>query len=292
MFRNLPRFEYLSPSRVEEAIGLLREHGNRVKVLAGGTDLIPMMKWGKVKAEVIVGLGGIREMGVMEFGPRKGLKLGALCRITDIEKSAVIRDHYPILSQAASVLASVEVRNRATVGGNLCNASPAADMAPSLLALDAKAVIASSKGERVIPLEAFFVGPGKTCLKQGELLVRLEVPAMGPRTGGEYIKLGIRKAMEISLVGAAAVLRVEGGKCEDARLALGSVAPKPMRAKKAEGVLKGKKVDQGVIAAAADEASKEASPITDIRGSEWYRREMVRVLSRRAIENALGKIKR
>jgi len=270
MFRNLPRFEFLSPKTMEEAIVLMNQHGQKVKVIAGGTDLIPQMKRGELKPNYVLSLSQIEALREIQFTQKAGLKLGSLCTIAEIEKSQVIRERYPVLAQAASVLGSIEIRNRGTVGGNLCNAAPSADMAPSLLVLGARAAMASSKGERVVPLEDFFVGPGKTVLGANELLVRLEIPAMKPRSAGEYIKLGIRKAMDIAVAGVAVILSLDSGDgvCAEARLALGAVAPTPMRAGRAEKLLAGKKIDLEVMELAAKAASEEASPITDIRASE------------------------
>jgi carbon-monoxide dehydrogenase medium subunit len=292
MFRNLPRFEYLTPNNVEDCIGLLSQHGQRAKVIAGGTDLMPQMKWGEIKPEFVISLSQIPDLFDIEFVKSSGLRLGALTTIAEIEHSNIINQYYPILAQAASVLGSMEIRNRGTLGGNLCNAAPSADMAPALLVLGARAVIASRGGEREVSLEDFFRGPGKTMLSQDEILVRLEVPPVKPQTGGEYIKLGIRKSMDIAVVGVAASITLDekDKTCEEARLALGAVAPTPIRARKAEDVLRGKKLDDGVIASAAETASNDAAPVTDIRASNEYRKEMVGVLTRRAIQKAVQNI--
>ena len=206
----------------------------------------------------------------MEYDEKSGLKRGAMCKIAQIEKSDVIKKNYPLLSQAASVLASMEIRNRGTVGGNLCTAAPSADMPPSLLALEAKAVIASNKGERVLSLEDFFTGPKKTILNHDEMLVRLEIPSMRPNSAGEYIKFGRRRAMEIAMIGVAALLTVdpEEKQCIDAKLALATAAPTPIRAKEAEKKLTGKKLKADIIEDAAQMASKEASPRTAWRTTE------------------------
>jgi carbon-monoxide dehydrogenase medium subunit len=289
MFRNLPRFEYLAPKTVKECIALLSQYGEKAKVIAGGTDLISQMKWGEIKPDYLISLSQIPNLNEIQFSSPTGLKLGALVKIGEIERSEIIKKHYPILAQAASVLGSVEIRNRGTVGGNLCNAAPSADMAPSLLVLDAKAVIASQSGEKIIPLEDFFVGPGKTILSNHEFLVRLEVPPMKPNSFGEYIKIGIRKTMDIAVVGVAVLITLDHGNhtCEEARLGLGAVAPTPIRAKQAEGVLKGKKLNEELIELAAKTASDEASPLNDIRSSEKYRRYMIQTLTRRAIRQPL-----
>ena len=229
MFRTLPRFEYISPETVAEALNLMKEHGRKAKVLAGGTDLISQMKWGEYKPEYIIALGRIPGLDRIEYDKKSGLKLGALCRVAQIEKSDVIRENYPLLSQAASVLASMEIRNRATVGGNLCTAAPSADMPPSLLALEANAVIASNDGERTLPLESFFSGPKKTILNHDEILVRVEIPPVKPNSAGQYVKFGRRRAMEIAMIGVAAFLTIEkkDKHCIDAKLAFASAAPTP-----------------------------------------------------------------
>ena len=292
MFRTLPRFEYLGPETIPETLALLNEYGRKAKVLAGGTDLISEMKWGEYKPDYVIALSHVSGLDNIGYDEKEGLKLGAMCKIAQIEKSDIIKRNYPLLSQAASVLASMEIRNRATIGGNLCTAAPSADMPPSLLALEAKAVIASKDGERVLPLEEFFAGPKKTILSHDEILVRLEVPSMKPNSAGEYIKFGRRRAMEIAMIGVAALLTVEPeeNRCIEAKLALATAAPTPIRAKEAEKVLTGKTVDTDIIEEAAQTASKEASPRTSWRTTEEYRRDLIPVLVRRAIQTALEKI--
>jgi len=292
MFRTLPQFEYVSPETIPETLTLLNEYGRKAKVLAGGTDLISEMKWGEYKPDYVIALSHVSGLDSIDYSEKEGLKLGAMCKIAQIEKSDVIKRNYPLLSQAASVLASMEIRNRATIGGNLCTAAPSADMPPSLLALEAKAVIASKDGERVLPLEEFFAGPKKTILNHDEILVRLEVPSMKPNSAGEYVKFGRRRAMEIAMIGVAALLTVEPeeSRCIDAKLALATAAPTPIRAKEAEKALTGKTLDADIIEASAQMASKEASPRTSWRTTEEYRRDLIPVLVRRAIQTALNKI--
>jgi CO/xanthine dehydrogenase FAD-binding subunit len=293
VFANLPRFEYLSPETMEEAFTLLTRYGQKAKVIAGGTDLIPQMRWGEIRPEVVLGLGRISDLQEIQFDAKDGLRLGALCKVGAIEHSPIIRENYPILAQAASVLACTEIRNRATVGGNCCTAAPSADMPPSLLVLGARAVIASENGERVVLLEDFFLGPKKTVLETNELLVRLEMPPMRPNSAGEYIKLGRRNAMEIAMIGAAALITLRPGNntCEEAKLALATAAPTPIRCKEAEQGLTGKKLDKETVESAAETASTEASPRTSWRSTEAYRRDMIRVLTRRTIQGALNNIK-
>jgi len=293
MFRNLPRFEYLAPKTVKECSALLSQYGQKAKVIAGGTDLIPQMRWGERKPGYLISLSHIPNLDEIQFSSATGLRLGASVKIGEIERSQIIREHYPILIQAASVLGSVEIRNRATVGGNLCNAAPSADMAPSLLVLGAKAVIASERAERMTLLEDFFVEPKKTALGSDEILVGLEIPPRQSNSAGDYIKLGRRNAMEIALIGVAALLTLakKDNICEEARLAFATAGPIPIRAKKAEGMLTGKRLDKGVIDLAAEIASEETSPRTSWRTTEEYRRDMIRVLTRRAIQQTVHKIR-
>jgi carbon-monoxide dehydrogenase medium subunit len=293
MFRSLPRFEFLSPKSIKEAISLLAEYGPEAKVIAGGTDLISEMRWGEWRPQYVLGLSQISGLDEIQFDKTSGLKIGAACTIGEIERSSIIGEHYPILAQAASVLGSMEIRNRATVGGNLCTAAPSADMPPSLLVLGAKAVIATKKGENVLPLEDFFAGPKKTVLNHDEILVRLELPPVEPNSAGEYIKFGRRNAMEIAMIGVAALITLENGNstCKEARLAYATAAPTPIRSKEAEKVLTGKKLVREIIELAAETASKEASPRTSWRTTEEYRRDLIRVLTGRAIQKAVDKLK-
>ncbi len=293
MFRCLPRFEYLAPGTVNEACAMLAKYSGEAKVIAGGTDLLPQMKWGEIKPKYIIGLANISDLKGIKCSSSAGLTLGALTTIRAIERSAEIKESFPLLAQAASVLGSVEVRNRGTVGGNLCNAVPSADMAPSLVALGAQVRLVSEKGERILPLEEFFKYPNQTVLGPSEILAQIEAPNIPPRSGGAYIKLERRNAMDLPIVGVAALVNVNGGSsaCKGARIVLGAVAPTPMRAVKAEKILKENGLGEATIEKAAQVASEEAKPISDIRASADYRREMVKVLTRRAIKQALGQVK-
>ena len=293
MFRNLPKFEFLSPKSIEEALALLAQHGPKAKVIAGGTDLISEMRWGEWRPQYVVGLSQIPGLDEIQFDKTTGLSMGAACTIGEIERSKVIKENYPLLAQAASVLGSMEIRNRATVGGNLCTAAPSADMPPSLLVQEAKAVIATQKGEKLVSLEDFFTGPKKTILKHDELLVKLQMPPMAPKSAGEYIKFGRRNAMEIAMIGVAALITLKNGNntCKAARLAFATAAPTPIRSKEAEKVLNGKELSEALIDQAAETASHEASPRTSWRTTEEYRRGLIHVLTRRAIKKALDKLK-
>lgn len=281
-------FEYLEPLSIEEAVSLLKKYGNKARVLAGGTDLVPLMKEKTVRPECVISIGRIAGLDYIRFDGEKGLRIGALTTLRSIEQSPQLQPKYGLICQAASQMASIAVRNVATVGGNLCNASPSADIAPSLLTLSATTKLVSTAGERIVPLEDFFIGPGATALKTDELLTEVQIPSPPAHTAGVYIKYTTRGGEELALIGVAVLLTLgEGdGTCTDAKVALGAVAPTPIRARGAEGVLKGKKIEQGLIEKAAQTASDESSPIDDIRGSAEYRREMIKIFARDAIRQA------
>lgn len=283
------RFNYLEPATIEEAVSLLSKYDGKAKAIAGGTDLLVQIRNKAIKPEYVVDIGYISGLDYINYDEKQGLRIGALTTIRAIEKSGKLRQLYPVISQAAGLLGSVAIRNVATIGGNLCNAAPSADTAPALIGLSAKARIAGSGGERLVSLEDFFTGPGETVLKAGEMLLEIQVPVPPPDTKGMYLKHG-RSAVDLATVGVAVIMALEsGGVCRDVKIVLGAVAPTPMRAKKAEEVLRGKKVEPALIEEAARVASGEAQPITDVRASAEYRREMVKVFTRRAIGQIMAK---
>jgi carbon-monoxide dehydrogenase medium subunit len=287
-YRRLPGFNYLAPATLDEALSLLAEHKDRARVIAGGTDLIPKLKRREIAAPgYVIDLKGIPGMDKIKQNGG-GLAIGALVTIRAVESSPQIQQNFSILAQAAQTMASPQVRNRGTIAGNICNAVPSADSAPPLLTLGAKLKIISQKGERTVGIEDFFTGPNRTALKDGEILTEIQIPAMPPNSKGVYLKLTPRRAMDLAIVGVAAVVIPEDGVCKDIRLALGAVAPTPIRAKKAEAILKGQKFDDELIEKAAQTAAGEAKPIDDHRASAEYRRDMVAVLVKRAIKQAIG----
>ena len=284
------RFEYLTPKTLEEAISLLSRYNGQSKVIAGGTDLVVQMRDRLIKPEKVIDITGIEELGYIDVDDKKGLLIGALTPIRDLEKSAELRRSYPIISQAASQLGSVAIRTMGTIGGNLCNASPSAETAPALIVLSAKARIVGPSGERVVPLEDFFVGPGSTVLEAGELLVEIQVPAPLPHTRGIYLKHAIRGSIDLAIIGVAVALTLETKSkvCQDIKIALGAVAPTPIRARKAEEILIGNTINEGLIDRSSLSASDEARPISDARASAEYRKEMVKVFTGRAIREAMS----
>jgi CO/xanthine dehydrogenase FAD-binding subunit len=291
MRMRLPRFEYLGPKTIQEACSMLSEHGDKARVIAGGTDLLVIMKTKEVTPEYVIGLRGIPNMDYIK-ADAKGLRIGALATLESIAESSVIRERFPFLADAAGKMATAQVRNMGTIGGNLCNAAPSADTAPSLICLEAMVKLAGPRGERVVAVEKFFTGPGKTVLKDGEILTEIQLPNQPAHTGGTYLKLS-RLAVDLAVVGVAALVTLEGkgGTCSEARITLGAVAPTPVRAKKAERVLQGKKINNGLIEEAGRIAAEEARPITDVRGSVFYRSEIVKVLTKRAIRQAAQQAK-
>jgi carbon-monoxide dehydrogenase medium subunit len=280
-------FELYQPTTAQEVIALLGRHGSRAILLAGGTDLLVEIKEGLRAPEVVVDakhVPGLRELSVSQS---EGLRFGALVTARQIETNAQIREHYRGLWQAVRELGSIQVRNRATVAGNVCRASPSADTLPPLIADGATVKILGPGGERAMLLEGFFTGPGKTVLKGDEIVTGFEVPPPTVGMGKCYIKHGRRKAMELATVGVAVNLTLSQGKCHEIRIALGAVAPTPIRARKAEALLEGKTPDAAAIAACAAAAASESSPISNIRGSADYRRRMVEALTSRAIVAAM-----
>ncbi len=280
-------FDLKQPRTTAEAIALLTQHGARANLLAGGTDLLVEIKEGIRAPDVVIDakhLPGMRELSV---SPGGGLRLGALVTAREVETSEAVRQHYHGLWQAVRELGSIQVRNRATVAGNVCRASPSADTLPPLIADGAVVSIIGPGGERNIALEDFFTGAGKTVLAGDEIVTGFTLPPPQPGTGKCYIKHGRRKAMELATVGVAVTLTMSGGVCTSIRIALGAVAPTPIRARKAEAVLAGQKIDAALITHCGAVAASESSPISNIRGSADYRRRMVEELTQRAVTAAM-----
>ena len=278
-------FEYLEPQTLKRTLSSFNNYGNKAKVIAGGTDLVPLLKDKTLRPEYLISIGRIADLDYIRMD-KNGIRIGALTTICSIDQSPQIKAHCGILCQAASQMASMAIRNVATLAGNLCNASPAADMAPALLALSATVKLVSVTGERVVPLEEYFIGPGSTVLKPNELMTEIQMPTPAPKTGGAYIKYTTGGGEELALVGVAALITMTDGTCTDVKIALGAVAPTPIRAPKTEKLLIGKKIDDNLIKKAARTASDESSPINDIRGSAEYRREMIKIIARDAIKQA------
>ncbi len=282
----LPSFEYHRPSSLQEAIELLARFGDKAKPIAGGTDLLVQMKQGFVSPTHVVALKWIAGLDVIT--EEKMLTIGGLATHTKVLGHPVVRGRFPILVDALSRLGSRQVRNVATLGGNLCNAAPSADSAAPLLALDVRVMVMSPQGRREVPLDGFFVRPGETSLKPGDVLTSILIPMPPPCSGGAYLKHTRRAALDLPIIGVAAqcTFSRDFGKIEEVRIGLGVAAPTPIRAKGAEAFLKGKSVQDRILEQAGVIASQEAKPRDTWRGSASYRSEMIQVLVQEAIRLA------
>ncbi len=280
------RFDLALPENVDECLAILSERGPGAKLLAGGTDLLPQLKNALLRPACVVDLSGVGELRAVQDADG-GLRIGAAVTARALELDPRVRSRYPSLAESAALVGSVQVRNLATLGGNLCNAAPSADMAPPLLALGAEAVIAGPGGRRRIPIGSFFQNVRQTVLAPGELLVELVIPATGPRSGGSYLRHTPRRELDIAVVGVASQITLSNGTCARARVALAAVAPTPLRAVAAEQALEGQAITPALIERAAGLAQDAARPISDQRGSAEFRRHLVRVLTRRTLAIAL-----
>jgi carbon-monoxide dehydrogenase medium subunit len=282
----LPSFDYSKPTSPQEVAKLLLKHDGEARLFMGGTDLFVRMRDGLIAPKFLIDVKRLPGMTAIKFTKRAGLTIGAGADMNSIARHPAVLEHYPILAQAIDAVASYQLRTRATMGGNLCNASPAADTAPAALVLGANLVLYGRRGERVVPADEFFLGPGKPALKPGEFLVRIEIPPPPKGAVGRYLKLGRNAYGDLAIAGVA-VLGYPDKQAKSGyafRIALASVAPTPIRVPKAEALLSASPLTPEVIARAATAAMETAKPISDVRSSAEYRKAMVRVLTRRAIE--------
>jgi len=284
-------FDYREPTTLAEAVALLSEHGSQARVLAGGTDLLVQMKMERVKPVVVISIRRIPGLDAIELR-EDGLHLGTLATIHAIRKHPAVCTVYPALAQACASFSTTQVQVMGTVGGNLCNASPASDTAPALIAYDAQAVLRGPGGERRLRVEALFLGPGKLALLPGELLVEVVLPVPAYRSpealagvGATFLKIS-RVAADIAKANAAVLIATAGDMVVDCRLVFGSVAPTPFRARRAENLLIGHTYCPERVAQAAQAASEEVTPIDDVRSNAWYRRQMVAVMARDGLDQA------
>jgi carbon-monoxide dehydrogenase medium subunit len=268
-------FAVARPTDVDGALAAIADGGPGTKLLAGGTDLLIQLRFGALHPRALVDLSGVTSLRVLDSSDG-GLRIGAGATISDIELSPDVVARFPALREAAETLGSRQIRNVATVAGNICHSSPSAEFAPPLIALRAVAHIRSVAGERSVPLEDFAVGPGQNVLEPGEMLTEIRLPAPPQQTGAAYDCLKIRKIMDIAVVSAAAAITLDGlGVCDDVRLVLGAVAGVPLRATRAEQMLRGQRLTPEVLQAAARVAGDEAEPITDVRATREYRQAMI-----------------
>ena len=286
MFRTLKPFEYLEPKSLEEATGALSKYGTEAKVYAAGVDLVPRMRRRVIQPKCIINIQNVEELDDVIAGNGDGVRIGALASKRSIEISDIIKEKYFVLHEAIANIVSIQVKTQGTAVGNLCVATPASDVAPALYVLDAKLNVFGPSGQRLIPIDEFYLGVGKTVLEPNEIITEILLPAPAPNTGGAFKKL-VRSAEDIAKVNAAASITMDKGICKDVRIALGSVAPTVVRAKKAEEILRGKKVDQKLIEKAAKTAADEVTPISDLRSTADYRKETSAVLVKRILAKAI-----
>ncbi|MDR3224817.1 MAG: xanthine dehydrogenase family protein subunit M [Clostridiales Family XIII bacterium] len=279
-------FEYHTPSQMSEVSALLAEYGADASILAGGTDLIPKMKAGVRTPGHVISLKAVEAQDYIEYG-ECGLSIGPKATLWQIEQSDAVRQSSPALYEAVRSMASTQIRNFATLVGNICNAVPSADTAPALLVYGAEVRICGSSGSRVCPIGTFFTGVCRTVCAPDEYVAEIRLPVPSGDAFGRYAKYTVRRALELAMVGVAVYAEVKNGVAEDIRIALGAVAPTPIRARYAEDLLIGNALTDEAICAAADAAAwQDASPISDIRASAGYRREIVRLLVRDLLKAA------
>ncbi|MGA2464722.1 MAG: xanthine dehydrogenase family protein subunit M [Thermodesulfobacteriota bacterium] len=312
----MKKFDYFRPKTFEEALTLLAQYGEKAKLIAGGTDIIVMIKQKTMAPDVLISLQGIPGLDQIKFNG--SLSIGPMVTHRAIEKFEVIRKNFSALTDAADFLGSIQIRNVATIGGNICTAAPSADTATPLLVLGTQVRIKSLKEERTIPIEEFFKGPGKTVLKPGELVKELIIPKPLPNTGSAYYKLQRRLALDLPILGVSVLISLDKNKvtcsdmlctaspissvlhkmeedqivCKEVRIALGVAAPTPLRSVKAEALLRGKKLSDELLEEVAATAAKEAQPRDSIRGEAWYRRDMIKVLVKRMAMKSIEKVLR
>jgi len=291
--RRLPPFDYHMPVTVPDALALMGRYGSKARLIAGGTDLLLALKKREIVPGHLISLAGVKGLKGIDFGEKEGLRIGSLTTLAEIESSGIVKRTYAPLWDAVRVMASAQVRNLATLGGNLCSAIPSADTAPPLIALDASVRLAGPTGERTVKLEEFFTGPKQCCCGTEEIVTDILVPGPQARSGGAYLKLMRRHAMDLALVGVAACITLDasGSICTAARIALGAVAPTPIRGSEVEERLVGKPWDEAAAADAGCVAGAQCRPITDVRASLEYRCSMVGVLTKRALMEAVKRIK-
>jgi aerobic carbon-monoxide dehydrogenase medium subunit len=284
-----PPFEYLRPKTITDAIALLQQHGEAAKILSGGQSLIPLMKIRLAKPECLVDINQIE--GLQYIKEDNGyLKIGGLTREADLELSDLVRTRYPILFDTATMIADPQVRNLATIGGNLAHGDPANDHPATMLALGAEVVAVGPEGERVIPVKDFFLSVLTTALQHGEILTEIRIPIPPPRSAGAYVKLE-RKVGDFATVGVAAQLTLTAeGLCQQAGIGLTNVGSIPLKATGAEDFLRGKTVDEANVQEAAQLAAEAAEPISDLRGPAEYKSAMVKELTKRALTRARDRV--
>ena len=284
-------FDFVTPQSIDEAVKIMASHGDRARVIAGGTDLLVMMRAGRRTADVVIDGKGIPELNQISYDAQNGLVLGAAVPCYQIYQNQAVASAYPGLIDAASLIGGIQIQGRASIGGNICNAAPSGDAIPSVIVLSGVCNIASSSGTRQIAVEEFCTAPGQNALQPGELLVSVSIPAPQAHSGTNYQRFIPRNEMDIAVagVGSHVVLDGSGQNFVSARIALASVAPTPVFAKEAGDSLAGKPVSEATIQEASEKAMAAAKPITDMRGTIRQRTHLIGVLTRRTLNNAIDR---
>ena len=288
----LPSFDYVRAATLDEVPRLLEEHGEAARLLMGGTDLFVRMRDGFVRPRIVVDVKHLPGMQNISYDEHTGLTIGAATTMNEVARHPDVRAHYPLLAEAANSVASYQLRNRATLGGNLCNGSPAADTAPATLVLEGRIVLYGPGGKREVPANEFFLGPGETAMQPGELMTAVRFPPPPAGSAGRYLKLGRNKASDLAIAGVA-VFGFPDGTASGYRFRIGlaSVAPVPLRALEAEEVLTANPLGDETFTLAAEKAMQAASPIDDVRASAAYRRAMVRNLTLRGLRDVWERLR-
>ncbi len=284
-------FTYVSPKTIGEAAAILAAEGDNAKILSGGTDIIVQLREGRRQAKVVVDVKAIPELNALTFDTQKGLTVGAAVPCHKIYGDAAIAKAYPGLMDSITLIGGTAIQGRATLGGNVCTASPAGDSLPTLIALGAVAVVMGKSVTKEIPIEKMFAGPGKTVLQPGELLVAFRIPAPKPNSGAAYLRFIPRNEMDIAVVGAGVAVELDAGKTKfvAARVSIGAVAPTPLLVAEAGAALVGQVVGDAAINQAAELAKAAARPISDMRGTAEQRKHLTAVMTRRALEIAIAR---
>jgi CO/xanthine dehydrogenase FAD-binding subunit len=280
------QIEFLRPKSLEELFSMLRQYGKKGKVIAGGTDLMVRLKKEDRMPDYFIALDGIEGLRLVRQG-ETGIMIGAMTRVHALQTLPIVNERYPILYQALSQLGTPTIRRRATIGGNLCNAAPSADTAPPLMVMGAQLNLIGTEGERTLPIEDFFYGPRLTCLGDNEVLHSIHIPMQKRNIRGRYLKMTRSQGADLATVGVAVWLEMEAGSIKDAKIALGAVAPTPIRAIVAEDILRGEKPTPTLLEACAQAAVAASKPINDIRSSADYRKSLINTLVKRAISQAI-----
>ena len=281
--------DYVAPKTINEAVEALASKGEQARALAGGTDLLVQLRGGRRTSELVVDVKNIPELNEISYSPQGGLTIGAAAPCYRIYQDQSVASFYPGLNDSTTLIGSIQIQGRASLGGNLCNSAPSADAIPPMIALEGVATIVGPNGTRQVPVEDFCTGPGRNVLQPGELLVSIHLPAPRAHSGANYLRFIPRNEMDIAVagVGTSVVLDASGQNFVSARIALASVAPTPVFAREAGASLAGKPVSEEAIEEAAQKAMADARPITDMRGTVRQRVHLVGVLTRRTLNNAI-----